>query len=123
MGPGALSHQGLAVTPQEFFDIYSTVEQPKPVFYRLYHNEIGEPLFYSMEDLPGLFVDIDAELFARSPRNVRVKNGRIIHLNQAAAKKLVPAATGTTCDPRDVCVIINDPEPAVKWSVKTYDPN
>ena len=110
------------MTPEEFLQIWQATAEPAPIFYRLYYNEQGHPLFYSMEDKPGNYIDIDQETYSRSPRNIRVRNGKIVYITQSSTQKLIPNTTGTACDPRDVCVII-DQEPCTKWSLKTYEPN
>lgn len=88
---------------------------PQPLFYRLYYNEQGIPLFYSMEDLPGTYIEIDSETFARSPSNVRVVKGRLVEKQWHAAPKLQPSDRGTACHPWDVAVVV-DHEPCTKWS-------
>lgn len=108
------------MTPEEFWAILHDIPAVEPIRYRLYYNEHGEPLFYTMDDLPGNYIDIDQETFSRSSRNVRVKNGKLITTNTVRLSKLIPGNTGTSCDPRDVCVII-DKEPNTCWSLKTYE--
>lgn len=110
------------MTPDEFFKIWQTVDTPVPIFYRLYYNDQGLPLFYSMEDKPGNYIEIDQETYTQSPRNIRIREGKIVYVTQASTKKLIPAEHGTSCEPQDVCVII-DKEPCVKWSLKTYEPD
>ena len=109
------------MTPEEFVAIYQAVERPKEIFYRLYYNGQGEPLFYSMDDLPGNYISIDAEFYRRSPRNIKIKDGKIIETRLSTARKLVPSSIGVACDPRDICVIVDEKQPNIKWSLKTNE--
>lgn len=108
------------MTPEEFWAIWQAVEKPKPLIYRLYYDENGLPLFYTMEDLPGNYIDIDQTTYHLSPSNVKVVNGKLIHLNNNILSKLVPGDYGTACDPRDICVVVDPQTPHLKWSIKKY---
>ena len=122
MGICTLLYKGLAMTPEEFWAILHDVPEVVTPLYRLYYNDQGEPLFYSQEDLPGNYIDIDAKIFAQSPSHVRVVNGQLINLTtRKVFRKLVPAEQGTACDTRDVCVVVTEQEPHIKWTVKTYE--
>ena len=109
------------MTPEEFWAILHdvpAVEQPR---YRLYYNDQGEPLFYSQDDLPGNYIDIDAKTFSQSPSHVRVINEKLINLSvRRVFKKIVPSNHGVSCDSRDVC-IISENQPNTKWNIKTYE--
>lgn len=122
MGPGTLLYQGLAMTPEEFWAIlYAVPEKVEPV-YRLYYNDQGEPLFYSMEDKPGNYIDIDQATFTQASSHVRVKNGRLVFTNtHRTTRKLTPASTGTPCDTRDICVVVDCDRAHTKWTIKTYE--
>ena len=97
--------------------------EPKPVFYRLYHDDQGRPLFYSMEDEPGTYIEIDQETFARSATNVRVRDGRLIEITWAITTKLVPGNSGSPCHPDNVAVIVAEDQPHTRWSKQTYESN
>jgi hypothetical protein len=113
-----------ASTTDNFLAAWNSTVAPEPVklFYRLYHDDAGNPLFYSMEDCPGSYIDIDPETYARSPSRVRVINGKLVPVTVAPTTKLVPSLEGVGCDPRDVCVII-DSILCTKWRIKTYESN
>lgn len=99
--------------------------QPAPparLFYRLYHDEHGDLLFYSMEDLPGNYIEIDQKTFAASPSNVKVIDGKLKYLITTKTKKIVPGNNvGTACHPKDVCVVVDPEQSHVKWSYKTNE--
>ncbi len=97
--------------------------EPKPIFFRLYHNEQGVPLFYSMEDVPGTYIEIDAETFQRNASNIRIRNGKIVEMTWQTTARLEPSETGTTCHPNNVAVVVTSDEPHQCWSKKTYEQN
>lgn len=106
------------MTEQEFWDILAAMPQPKPVFWRLYYNDDGSPLCYSMEDLPGDYVEIDADTYARADPWVRVINGKICKINRATVQKLVRSDQGTQCHSNNVAII--DPLSHTMWSKQIY---
>ena len=121
MGCFPLSCQGLAtVTEQEFFDIWLNVDSPRPVTYRLYHDEHGRLLFYSMEDRPGLWVEIDQTMFSRSPSRVRVINKQVHELAWRQSVKLRPGQTGIPCYSGDVTIVHDSPD-ARRWAITAHE--
>ena len=95
--------------------------EPKPVFFRLYYNDTGHPLFYSMEDLPGTYIEIDAETFARGATNIRVRDGKIQEVTWKTTARLEHSDTGTPCHPRDVSIVVSTEQPHQHWSKRTYE--
>ena len=63
---------------QEFWAILTASPTPAEPIYRLYYDDLGNPLFFSMEDLPGNYIDIDRDTFHKSPPNIQVKDGKLI---------------------------------------------
>ena len=111
------------MTPEEFWSILHNMPEPLPVSYRLYHDDQGRPLFYSMETVPGTYIEIDQATFARSASNVRVQDGKLIEITWATTTKLVPGNSGSPCHPDNVAVIVTEDRPHTKWSRKTYESN
>jgi hypothetical protein len=108
------------MTEQEFYDALRAMPKPAPVFYRLYHDIDGRLMFYSMENLPGTWVDIDQELYMRSPHRVRVIAGQVHELEWRQSVKLRPSQIGTPCDAQDVTIVHDYPD-AQRWAVTAYD--
>ena len=111
------------MTPEQFWSILHNMPEPLPVSYRLYHDDQGRPLFYSMETVPGTYIEIDQTTFARSASNVRVRDGKLIEITWATTTKLVPGNSGSPCHPDNVAVIVTEDQPHTKWSKKTYESN
>lgn len=110
------------MTEQEFWDILRNMPDPLPVSWRLYYDpETGQPICYSMEDLPGNYIDVDAETFARSPMNVRVVAGQLKYIVRNHTHKLAPSDSGTACDPKDVAVVVSTDQAHQYWKHKTYE--
>jgi hypothetical protein len=110
------------MTEQEFWDILHNEPVSQPVFFRLYYDELGDPITYTMEDLPGNYIEIDATTFALGPLNVRVRNGKLVEIVTMRSQKLVPGTLGIRCHPRDVAVIVTT-APSTQWSKQVYESN
>ena len=108
------------MTSEEFWDVLRSAPEPTPVFYRLYHDATGVPLFYTMEDLPGTYIEIDQDTYARSSMRVRVRDGKLVELTWKTTQKITPNGEGTTCDPSDVAIVTNN-QHNTKWSKRVYE--
>lgn len=108
------------LTAEEFWKVLLEPLPQIEIFYRLYYNEDGTPVCYTMEDLPGNYIEVDKDTYLVGSHNVRVVNQELIHLPSVIAlPKLRPSqSTGTACDPRDVCVVVNKDMPHTKWSLQ-----
>lgn len=96
------------------------VVEPPKVTYRLYYDPEGQPLFYSMEDLPGNYIEVDAETFARASSKIRVFKGKIVPVTRETSSKLAPSDEGTCCHPKNVAIVVDCLQPHTKWSLKSY---
>lgn len=97
--------------------------EPKPIFYRLYYDAQGVPLFYSMEDVPGTYIEIDQATYNRNASNVRVRDGKIVELTWKTTARLEPSNTGTPCHPQDVAIVVDQKQSHQCWSKQTYETN
>ena len=110
-------------TTENFWRVWNTFEWPeiKPACYRLYYHEDGSPV-YTMEDLPGTWIEVSQQTYVTAPANVRVVAGELRIIPQVKTyKKLQPSDRGTACDPRDVCVPVEDARPRTYWNSKTHE--
>jgi hypothetical protein len=110
------------LTAENFWQILNSAQAKSiNIFYRLYYDEDGFPICYSMEELPHAFVDVDKDTFAVADIRVRVVDGKITVLKTKAGQrlKLRPAHQGICCDPRDICVVVDEKDPHIKWSYNT----
>lgn len=112
-------------TTENFLKVWAEFEWPDPVVpsYRLYYNPDGSPKCYSMEHMPDKYIEVDAETFALRPWNVRVVDGNMTFIQPPVqVQKLKPnTESGTSCDPRNVCVVISDQQPHTKWKLTTNE--
>ena len=108
------------MTDEEFWQALRDMPEPTPVDYRIYYNEQGELLFYSMEDVPGTYLTIDAETFSRSATNVVVQDGRLFEIINTTTAKLEHSSTGTPCDPDDVSIVVPETQEHQRWSKQRH---
>ena len=113
------------MTEEEFWAILKDIPEPKPIFYRLYYNDDGSPIIYSMEVLPGNYIEVDPSTYALAPFNVKVINDKLTYIKPAiTVKKLQPNdRNGTTCDPRDICVVVDTDQTHTKWTMVNNELN
>jgi hypothetical protein len=106
-------------TTQNFWSVLRHFEwpEPEPVIYRLYHDDQGRPLFYSMEKLPGTYIEVDQATYVRASYQVRVRDGRMMVLQPLIqVSKLDPHDDlGVPCHTQDVCVIVRPDQSHQKW--------
>lgn len=106
------------MTPEEFFGVLESMPQPVAQVHRLYHDEQGRVLFYSMEDLPGQWIEVDATTYAVASHDVRVIKGKLTPVpKKTLLAKLRPSEHGVPCDPRDISIVVAAEQPHVKWSI------
>ena len=110
-------------TTDNFWAAWAAWDRTEPplVFYRLYYDDSGMPIVYSMEDLPGNYIEIDHATYATQSYHVRVVDQQLVTVaaRTAALAKLTPGAEdGTPCAPSDVSIVVSALSPHIKWTKK-----
>ena len=111
------------MTPERLQQLFQAAPAPQAPFFRLYHDAEGRPLFYSMADEPGTYIELTSEEYHRSSANVRVRDGKLVKVTWQTTFKLVPGNSGTPCHPDNVAVVVTEDQPHTKWSKQTYESN
>ena len=110
---------------ENFLEFWQRFQWPDihPITYRLYHDDEGRPIIYTMEDLPGTYVEVDQATYIYGSFGVRIIDGKLVTIKSPiTAKKLQPSQDqGTPCDPRDVCVIVDHSVTHQKWNMTTNE--
>lgn len=110
------------MTPEEFYAILHDVPPPKIQQHRLYYDEKGRPLFYSMEDLPGTWIEVTPTEYVIARYDIKIKDGKIIELPKTFhINKLRPATKGIACHPQDICLIVSADDPHQKWNLDDHE--
>jgi hypothetical protein len=104
------------MTEDEFLEFWKNIQWPEiaPVHYRLYYNDVGLPLFYSQENLPGKYIDVTPTQFALQDLSVKVRDGKLVRQRRTAITKLVHSNVGTLCHAKDVTIVVDQP-PGQYW--------
>ena len=111
------------MTPEQLQQLFQAIPESSPPFYRLYHSANGIPLFYSMSDEPGTYIEISQEDYHRNASNVRVRNGKLVEVTWKTTTKLIPGNSGSPCHPDNVAVVVAEDQPHARWSKRTYESN
>ena len=107
---------------QEFLAALSAFQSspPKQIEFRIYYDRgTGKILNYTTDDQPGDFIVVDRETFAKHRFDCTIRDGKIVPYKLPIGK-LVPGQKGISCHPKDICIVV-DQEPALHWSMKTYE--
>jgi hypothetical protein len=105
------------MTEEEFWAALQPMEI-RATFYRLYHDEQGFPLFFSQEDLPGNYIDIDQTTYNTPHTHIRVIDGKLVTLDTSSAiTKLTPTEYGVPCHPQDVSIVVDTTLPHKIWNI------
>jgi hypothetical protein len=110
------------MTPEEFWHILHAVPGVDKPQHRLYYDDNGDPILYTMEDLPGNYITVDSETFFIGSPHVKVVNGELVKYKRIISKKLTPGSTGIACHPNNI-LLVGDYPNATKWMIKTHESN
>jgi hypothetical protein len=89
--------------------------------YRLYHDDNGHVISYSVKDMPGKYIVITKQEFAECRMDVTVgQDGKIIRPRRTVTK-IEKSASGIRCHKYDVNIIVDENDTGHYWSTVTYE--
>lgn len=103
---------------QEFWQALKPVIET-PTIYKLYYDDQGRPIKYTVENESGNYIQVTVEQYLDSNFQLRVKNGEIVYLKQPPIPKLIRSQYGTGTHPDDITIVQTNSE--VRWSLQTYE--
>jgi len=114
-------------TTENFLRVMAEFEwpEPRPISYRLYYNEDGSPKCYTMDDLPGKYIEVDRETYINHTWNVRVidETLRMVPITKTVNKLGPCLEDGIACHPSDICIVIDSNQHHTKWNMITHEVN
>ena len=96
-------------TTNNFWQVWNSFKWPDPasVTYRCYYLDDGTVDFYTMEDIPGNYIEVDQKTYVLAPKPAQVIDGQLkIVQPKTTTQKLLPSKHGTLCHKQDVCVVV-----------------
>jgi len=92
-----------------------------PLEFRVYYDERGDIICYSMEDLPGNYIVTDQQTFNQFRMDLKVRDGKLIRVNKNPTWKMMASEHGEYgCHPADITVIVPTGYTDKKyWKVET----
>jgi hypothetical protein len=104
---------------EEFWKNYVWPEEIVP-FWRLYYNkQTGEPIVYTMEDIPGDYIEITQDQYNLNSSNVFVKDSKIYYINlDVHVNKLIPSNAGEYSTHQHHVELLSSTEQAKQWTLK-----
>lgn len=112
-------------TTDNFWQVWNSFKwpDPKPVSYRLYYKSDGSADVYTMEDLPGDFVEVTKEIYLAAPHNAKVEDGilKIIPVSRKVSSLVCNQPSGTRCHLQDVCIVVTGDQPGTNWDSKEHE--
>lgn len=96
-----------------------------PIEYRLYYDENGRVLYYTMDKPEGNYVVIDKQTYQEARPDARVVDGKVaIVSSHLTVCKLMPNDNeGTLCAADDISIVLsgNEKVKSQKWKLVMYE--
>ena len=105
-----------------FWDALELVEESdiQAIEYRLYYDELGEPLYYTTEKQDGDYIVVSEEIYNEARYDIAIIHGEISTTRKKyATQKLVPVNSnkGTECLIDDISIVGKGQH----WTLKRYE--
>lgn len=101
-----------------------TPEKPVKPEFRLYYDEMGKVLFYSMENISGNYIVVDKQIFAEARYDWKVIDGKLTkYVPGITISKLKPdESQGMSCAKEDISIIVDENYNNIqKWKLTSYE--